>query len=83
MDGETRLKAACARLRLNDEVKWQKISTTYADKYIALMDELFDIVAEGDIKLSTSMPGTSPKSIRNAMCCCSASTWCSARCSSA
>ena len=48
---ETRLKAACARLRLNDEVKWQKISTAYADKYIALMDELFDIVAEGDIKL--------------------------------
>ena len=48
---EARLRARCAALRLNDEVKWQKISTAYADKYIALMDELFDIVAEGDIKL--------------------------------
>lgn len=48
---EVRLKSVCARLRLNDEVKWQKISTAYADKYIALMDELFDIVAQGDIKL--------------------------------
>lgn len=50
-DVEARLKARCADLRLNDEVKWQKISTAYADKYIALMDELFDIVADGDIKL--------------------------------
>lgn len=51
VDVEARLKATCARLQLNDEVKWQKISTAYADKYIALVDELFDIVAEGDIKL--------------------------------
>lgn len=48
---EARLNACCAALRLNDEVKWQKISTAYADKYIALMDELFDLVAEGDVKL--------------------------------
>ena len=48
---EARLKTCCAALRLNDEVKWQKISTAYADKYIALMDELFDLVAEGDVKL--------------------------------
>ena len=48
---ENRLKARCTALRLNDEVKWQKISTAYADKYIALMDELFDLVAEGDVKL--------------------------------
>lgn len=48
---EERLKARCMALRLNDEVKWQKISTAYADKYIALTDELFDIVAEGDVKL--------------------------------
>lgn len=48
---EARLKAKCAELHLNHEVKWQKISAAYADKYIALVDELFDIVAEGDIKL--------------------------------
>lgn len=48
---EARLEAKCMELRLNHEVKWQKISTAYADKYIALVDELFDIVAEGDIKL--------------------------------
>ena len=48
---EQRIKACCSSLRLNDEIKWQKISTAYAEKYIALMDELFDIVAEGDIKL--------------------------------
>jgi len=48
---EARLKRKCEELHLNHEVKWQKISTAYADKYIALMDELFDIVAEGGIKL--------------------------------
>ncbi len=48
---ESRLREKCAELRLNDEIKWQKISTAYADKYIALMDELFDIVDEGGAKL--------------------------------
>ena len=48
---EQRIKSRCAALRLNDEIKWQKISSAYAEKYIALMDELFDIVADGDIKL--------------------------------
>jgi hypothetical protein len=38
-------------LHFHDEVKWQKISTAYAGKYIALIDEVFDLAAEGKLKL--------------------------------
>jgi len=39
------------RLHLRDEMKWQKISHAYAGKYIELMDTVFDLVAEGKLKL--------------------------------
>lgn len=48
---QQRIADRCAALHLNDEVKWQKISAHYADKYIALMDELFDLAEEGKVKL--------------------------------
>lgn len=48
---EERLKSKREILNLRDEVKWQKISTSYAAKYIELMDETFDLAAEGKIKL--------------------------------
>ena len=48
---EARIRSRRASLHLNHEVKWQKISSHYADKYIALMDELFDLADEGKVKL--------------------------------
>ncbi|MCB1560650.1 MAG: DUF3800 domain-containing protein [Xanthomonadales bacterium] len=48
---EQRIRVVREAHRLNDEVKWQKISAAYADKYIALVDELFDLVAEGRVKI--------------------------------
>lgn len=38
------------RLNLYKEVKWQKVSAAYLDKYISLMDEFFDLVAADRIK---------------------------------
>lgn len=48
---EGRIVAVRERLHLRDEVKWQKISHAYADKYIELMNEVFDLAAEGKVKL--------------------------------
>ena len=48
---ESRILAVRERLHLRDEVKWQKISHAYADKYIEVMDEVFDLAAEGKLKL--------------------------------
>ena len=43
--------AACkADLNFNGEVKWQKISAHYVEKYKLLMDVFFDLVAAGDVK---------------------------------
>lgn len=50
-EAEDRIRAVREALYLRDEVKWQKISHAYAGKYIALMDELFDLVVEGKIKI--------------------------------
>lgn len=38
-------------LGLDGEVKWQKISTLYAERYIALMDTFFDFVAANQVKV--------------------------------
>lgn len=51
VEAHERIQNRCNVLRLNHEVKWQKISAHYADKYIALLDEVFDLTAEGKIKL--------------------------------
>lgn len=48
---ETRIREKREGLHLAGEIKWQKISERYAGKYIELMDELFDLVAEGKVKL--------------------------------
>lgn len=48
---ETRIGSRCEALHLHDEIKWQKISERYAGKYMALMDELFDLVSERKVKL--------------------------------
>lgn len=46
-----RISRRRAALHLHDEVKWQKISAHYAGKYMALMDEVFDLAEEGKVKL--------------------------------
>lgn len=46
-----RLHRRKAELNLMGEVKWQKITEPYADKYIALIDTVFDLVTERKLKL--------------------------------
>jgi uncharacterized protein DUF3800 len=46
-----RLQAAANRLGLTAEIKWQKVSSGYLDRYVALMSEFFRLVAEGRVKL--------------------------------
>lgn len=48
---QTRLQDARAELGLLGEVKWEKISLAYKDKYIKLMEVFFDIVKAGDVKV--------------------------------
>lgn len=46
-----RLAARKQALNLLGEVKWQKITEPYAQKYMDLATEIFDLVREGKIKL--------------------------------
>lgn len=46
-----RIRAKKAALNLLKEVKWQKVTHAYAGKYIELVDEVFDLVAENLIKI--------------------------------
>lgn len=46
-----RLQAKKVELNLLGEVKWQKITEAYAQKYIDLIDETFALVREGKLKL--------------------------------
>lgn len=46
-----RLQAKKIELNLLGEVKWQKITEAYAQKYIVLIDETFALVREGKLKL--------------------------------
>ncbi|MGQ0530962.1 MAG: DUF3800 domain-containing protein [Panacagrimonas sp.] len=46
-----RLTRRKAELNFMGEVKWQKITQTYAEKYLALLDTLFDLLGEHKLKL--------------------------------
>lgn len=46
----TRLDACKARLNFHGEVKWQKITENYAEKYIDFVSETFSLMAEGKLK---------------------------------
>lgn len=48
---QTRLRKICDSLHFRDEIKWQKVSEGYLDKYIAAMDVFFDIIKEGKAKV--------------------------------
>lgn len=46
-----RLTTKKAELNLGAEVKWQKISDHYAGKYMDFLDEVFDLMEEGRLKM--------------------------------
>ncbi len=41
----------CRTLHFRDEIKWQKVSEHYLDKYIQVMDVFFDLVAADKVKI--------------------------------
>jgi hypothetical protein len=45
------LRAQAARLGLGAEIKWQKVSEGYLDRYLAMMDAFFDLVACDLVKI--------------------------------
>ncbi len=48
---EARLLEVKERLGLNAELKWTKISEAWADRYIAFVDEVFDMMDEGILRM--------------------------------
>lgn len=45
------LQAQADRLGLGAEIKWRKVSEGYLDRYVAMMDAFFDLVAEDLVKI--------------------------------
>jgi hypothetical protein len=45
------LEAKKQELNIHREVKWQRVTLPYADKYIALMDLFFDLIKEDLVKI--------------------------------
>jgi hypothetical protein len=48
---EREIGAKKASLNFHGEVKWTKITSNYADKYVELVDFIFDLIESGRIKL--------------------------------
>jgi len=48
---EAQLREVANRVGLTAEIKWQKVSSGYLDRYITLMSEFFRMVADGRVKL--------------------------------
>lgn len=46
-----RLEACKRRHNLFNEIKWQKVTANYLSKYGGIVDELFDLMAEGTVKV--------------------------------
>lgn len=46
-----RLSDKKAEHNLHGEIKWQKITENYKEKYIAIVDEFFDLMEEGKLKV--------------------------------
>lgn len=45
-----RMEAIKRELNIQDEIKWQKVNAYHYDKYIRLVDELFEMGKEGLLK---------------------------------
>lgn len=52
------LRAQAARLGLGAEVKWQKVSEGYLDRYLAMMDTFFDLVSCDLVKIRIMLTQT-------------------------
>lgn len=48
---EAAIAKVCKEQRFNDEIKWNKVTVNYLDKYKALMDVFFDLMEEGLVKI--------------------------------
>ena len=49
---EAELQAVKDDLQINNgEMKWQRVTENYADKYIVFVNAIFDIIARGDMKI--------------------------------
>jgi hypothetical protein len=44
------IRKICIKHRLNDELKWQNVTAQYLNKYIAVIDVFFMLMAKGKIK---------------------------------
>ena len=53
------LQAQAARLGLGAEIKWQKVSEGYLDRYLAMMDAFFDLVDADLVKVRIMFTRTS------------------------
>ncbi|HEX8670428.1 MAG TPA: DUF3800 domain-containing protein [Longimicrobium sp.] len=47
----TQLRRVASEVGFNAEVKWQKVSSGYLDRYLRLIDFFFDLVRDGHIKV--------------------------------
>lgn len=46
-----RMRMVVEELGITDEIKWQKVNEYHYDKYVRLIDELFDLAKEGKLKI--------------------------------
>lgn len=46
-----RMRSVIADAGINDEIKWQKVNEYHYDKYLRVVDELFDLAQEDKIKI--------------------------------
>ena len=58
---EGRLEAVKVAHGLGAELKWTKISESWADRYIAFVDELFDLMEEGLVRMRVMFTQNSNK----------------------
>jgi hypothetical protein len=46
-----RMHSIVAEVGINDEIKWQKVNEYHYEKYLRVVDELFDLAKEGKLKI--------------------------------
>ena len=46
-----RMRSIVNEVGINDEIKWQKVNEYHYEKYLRVVDELFDLAKEGKLKI--------------------------------
>ncbi len=46
-----RMRSIVTEVGINDEIKWQKVNEYHYEKYLRVVDELFDLAQEGKLKI--------------------------------